>query len=212
MKKLALVVALVVVAPAAAADAPHVRHRIVPGASIGSVKIGMSLEQVRGLLGQPEAVIKRERRSFTRTWVEYGWSFTTWRVGFEVYRGTYRVVSIRSSVRGERTREEVGYGTPATRVHRVYGTACRPAWSGRRDDRDPSTQSSRFLGYGCVVRSPRGGVAFFLVNEFCGNVPNAGRCSAPGRRWAVSEFGVVASGERIPFELGEYTAQYPPLR
>jgi hypothetical protein len=195
---------LVLAGVAAAANGPHVQERIVPGQAIGKVRIGMTLKQVKAVLGQPEAVIRRERRGFARTWVEYSWNFTSWRVAFQVYKGKYEVVSIRSSVRGERTREGVGYGTLAARLQRTYRTQCRPAWSAlnERDRRYGST----YMGYGCVTRG-----VFFLVGQLCGNVPTAGRCAERDTRWVVMEFGVVRAGEPLPFELSDYSDSFPPI-
>jgi hypothetical protein len=193
--------AVLAFAPAAlAADAPHVQERIVPGASIGKVTIGMSLKQVRAVLGAPESVIRRERRSLTRTWVEYSWNFTSWRVAFEVYRGTYSVVSIRASVRGERTKEGVGYGTLGRRVQDVYGTQCKPAytkvWGGEYPDLNAGN-----LGFGCVPGSLQRANVFFLVNKVCGNRPSASSCADADVRWIVVEYGVLARGEKLPFEF-----------
>jgi hypothetical protein len=194
---------------ASAADAPDVQQRIVPGQAIGKVRIGMTLKQVKAVLGQPESVIRRERRSFTRTWVEYSWNFTSWRVGFEVYRGTYKVVAIRSSIRGEKTKEGVGYGTPGQRVQQVYGTQCKPAWTKVHGGKYPDLYA-RYLGYGCVPTGSRAGM-YFLVNEVCGNVPSAGACAEGDRRLVVLEYGVVGAGEKVPFEFVPFDEGHPPI-
>lgn len=194
------VLGLALAGAAAAANAPDVQQRIVPGQAIGKVRIGMTLKQVRGVLGAPEAVIKRERRSFARTWVEYSWSFTSWRVGFEVYRGRYRAVSIRASIRGEKTREGVGYGTLGRRVQDVYDTQCKPAYTKVHGGEFPDLGAAD-LGFGCVPGAFHLATMFFLVNELCGNRPTASSCADEDTRWAVIEYGVVARGERLPFEF-----------
>lgn len=195
----AIVTVLACAGGASAATGPDVQERIVPGQAIGKVRIGMTLKEVKAALGQPEAVIGRERRSFTRTWVEYSWDFTTWRVGFQIYRGTYSVVSIRSSVRGEKTTEGVGYGTLASRLQRLYRTQCRPSWT-------TGGNVHSFQGYACPVRG-----GFFVVARLCASVPTAGRCPDRESRWAVVESGVLAPGEKPPFELSDFTDYYKPI-
>ena len=105
--------ALVVASAAAAANAPDVQERIVPGQSIGKIELGMTLAQVKRVLGPPESVIERERRAFGGDWIEYSWNFTEWRIGFVLEDGVQRAVAIRSRVRTERTREGVGVGVAA---------------------------------------------------------------------------------------------------
>jgi hypothetical protein len=181
---------------AAAADGPHVQERIVPGRSIGKVSLGMSLAQVKKALGAAESVISREPGPFGRQRIEYSWSFTEWRITFEVFRGRSEAVAIRSSVRGERTKEGVGYGTLATRVEQAFRTECKPTIT---------------VGFwrACFVKGPGAAKTFFVVNRLCGNVPTAGRCAEQDVRIAVTEVGVLAPGEKLPFIFSDAVPSLP---
>lgn len=48
------------------AHPPHVQQRIVPGQAIGKVKLGMSLAQVRKVMGAPESVIEKRQLGLAR--------------------------------------------------------------------------------------------------------------------------------------------------
>jgi hypothetical protein len=63
---------------------------IRPAVGIGKVRLGMSLADVRRALGRDFAVNRRLRRGFGTTYVELGWDYSWWRVGFLVRRGQYR--------------------------------------------------------------------------------------------------------------------------
>lgn len=182
----ACLAALALAGVAAAADSPDVQQRIVPGQSIGKVKLGMSVAQVKKALGAPEAVISREKGPFGRVRIEYAWDFTQWRITFEVFRGRSEAVSIRSSIRTERTKEGIGYGTLASRVEKAYGIKCEPT-------------ITVGVALGCVLVSSGARRTFFIANRLCGNVPTAGTCAEEDVRIAVTEFGVLAPGEKLPF-------------
>jgi hypothetical protein len=187
------VAALAVAGAASAADAPHVQRAIVPGQAIGKVRLGMSLAQVRKVLGRPEAVISRRKGVFGRERVEYSWNFTEWRIMFEVGRGQSEAVSIRSSIRNEKTKEGIGVGTLQQRLERTYGIECADAFQ----DQGPFGGGT-FIGRACVLEQNRRKTSF-LVYQFCGNVPTAGSCAERDRRWAVGEVGVFAPGENLPW-------------
>jgi hypothetical protein len=178
-----------------AADAPHVQQRIVPGQSIGKIALGMSFLQVKKVLGAPEAVIKRERGPFGRQRVEYSWSFTQWRITFRFDHKGSRAVAIRSSIRTEKTLEGIGVGTLQERVERAYRVRCPDALVGAKP---PPLGGGVYVGRGCLLER-NGRRTTFLVHEYCGNVPTASACAARDTTWRVSEVGVYAPGEPLPW-------------
>jgi hypothetical protein len=176
------------------AHSPHVQQRIVPGQAIGKVKLGTSLAQVKKALGAPEAVIHREQGPFGRQKVEYSWNFTEWRIAFRFDRTGSRAVTIRSSIRSERTKEGVGVGTPQGRVETAFHVRCTDAYAGAGNN-----VAGPFIGRACVLGKEGVARTSFLVHEYCGNVPTAGTCAERDRSWRVSEIGIYAAREPLPW-------------
>ncbi|HEY8628692.1 MAG TPA: hypothetical protein VIL56_10280, partial [Gaiellaceae bacterium] len=65
-----------------AVGAPSSTLVIRPGVSIGKIRLGMTLAQVKGVLGRPQLVSRREERGFGIRYVEYQWAYASWSVGF----------------------------------------------------------------------------------------------------------------------------------
>jgi hypothetical protein len=86
-----------------------VRH----GQGIGKLRLGMTLPQVKSLLGAPRAVNKKERRGGRGyVYVELDWDWARWTVGFMRPRGgRYRAVLIGTIQRTQRTPEGLGVGS-----------------------------------------------------------------------------------------------------
>ncbi len=122
----AVILALVLAASAGGRGEAEalVRH----GESIGELRLGMTLAQVRGLLGPERAVSKRERRG-TRGYVylELDWDYAWWTAGFmRKPGGTFRAVMIGTLNRRQRTPEGVGIGLTKTQLQqRLPGVRCR---------------------------------------------------------------------------------------
>ena len=113
-----LVAAAALGVPSAGA-APETTTLIVPGRSIGKIRLGMTFAQVTAVLGRPNVVNQTRRTVFGR-YVEYDWAWGRWIVGF-TGRGTeLRVSLVGTSIRRERTREGVGAGTSYDALLRAY--------------------------------------------------------------------------------------------
>jgi len=98
---------------------------IVPGESIGPVKLGMSLRQVQRLLGKPTLVNVREARGFGMTYLELDWHYARWTVGFLGKPGEQRAVKVATMLRSHRTREGLGVGSTFREVARkLPGVRC----------------------------------------------------------------------------------------
>jgi hypothetical protein len=114
--------ALALAAPASA-DQEVVRH----GRSIGKVRLGMKLGEVRALLGRERAVNIRERRG-TRGYVylELDWDYGWWTVGF-MRRGRepFRAVLVGTGQRAQRTPEGFGLGSARADLERRLDARCR---------------------------------------------------------------------------------------
>jgi hypothetical protein len=137
-----LVVSVLVVAAAVATPAGGERQAgllVRHGESIGKVKLGMTLLQVRHMLGRERAVNKRERRGtrgFGFTYLELDWDYGWWTVGFmrSPRGGVYRVVSIETLQRGQRTPEGLGVGSRESGLQRrLAHLRCRSVYAARRD-------------------------------------------------------------------------------
>jgi hypothetical protein len=93
----------------------------VPGQQIGKVRLGMTLPQVKTVLGKPTVVNKNQRTGFGR-YVEYDWGWGNWTVGFSGTGSTLRVSLVATGLKRERTRERVGVGVAERRVVGAYRT------------------------------------------------------------------------------------------
>jgi hypothetical protein len=155
-----LLVAAVVATPAGGERQADllVRH----GESIGKVKLGMTLLQVRQVLGRERAVNKREKRG-TRGYVylELDWDYLWWTVGFmRAPGGKYRAVSIGTIQQGQRTPERLG---PRSTEGEVYGKLrvdCRNVFPAK------GTRRGNFLHGECVYRRPRGRQTVFVLSRW----------------------------------------------
>lgn len=196
MRRLALVVAcwgVIAVGVAAAADTPDVQQRIVPGQSIAGVELGMTLAQVRRVLGPPESTIEARDLGFGKAFLELGWSFGEWRVGFVRERGRYNAVRIASSKRNERTPQGVGPGTLGKRVERVYGVRCVFGFF--------KAEGNRFADYWCVVRNRGGARTAYVVWAVCTKPRFNGNCPGNDVRYEVRDVWIFAAGQELPVTL-----------
>jgi hypothetical protein len=150
-----LLVAVAVAAPASGERQADllVRH----GESIGKVKLGMTLPQVRELLGRERAVNKREKRGARGyRYLELDWDYTWWTVGFmRAPGGKYRAVSIGTIQKGQRTPERLGSGSTERDLYAKLAVSCRQVFSRR----------GAFLSGECVYRRSRGRQTVFVLGR-----------------------------------------------
>jgi hypothetical protein len=114
MPLVAAVGGLALVLAVGAAAAPSHDLLIRPGVGIGKVRLGMSLAQVRGAWGPPQAVM----RTGGRTELQY--DFASYVVTLRGPRGRQRVVSVATTLAKERTAQGMGVGSPELRLRRVF--------------------------------------------------------------------------------------------
>ena len=133
-----LVVLSVAVGAAASAQAAGERDALVrPGVGIGKVRLGMTPAQVFRALGRTQVVNRRIDYGFGKRYVEYGWDYTSWSVGFTGRPNSFRVSKVATTLRRERTRGGVGVGTTLRALLRVYpNVQCVGRWY---SDPDPGT-------------------------------------------------------------------------
>ncbi|HXV02055.1 MAG TPA: hypothetical protein VFP24_00655, partial [Gaiellaceae bacterium] len=67
---------------ASAAAKPDGDTRVRHGAGIGPITLGMTYAQVRKILGGPQTVDRRETLRNGRRYLEFGWDFSWWTIGF----------------------------------------------------------------------------------------------------------------------------------
>jgi hypothetical protein len=149
-------VALVFVAAGGAASEANtvVRH----GEAIGRVKLGMTLQQVRSILGPARATNKQEKRG-TRgyRYLELDWDYTWWTVGFlRAPGGKYRAVSVGTIQKGQRTPEALGADSTERELYAKLPVSCRQVFSRR----------GAFLQGECVYRRPRGRQTVFVLSRW----------------------------------------------
>ena len=153
-------IAVIAIAAGAALGSPSSSLVIRPGVSIGKARLGMTLAQVKGVLGRPRLVIRREDRGFGVGYVEYQWADASWRVGFSGRAGQQQAVRIGTSVRSQRTRERVGVGSTTRDLARRYGSRASCVV---RDRSRPDP------GSWIVLRGPGSSMTAFWLTKANGN-------------------------------------------
>ena len=130
-RKLILVVALaaipvVALAPSASprANGDTLRGRIVPGKSIGPLRLGMTgttATRILGRFGAPD-VGTRKRAGTANAYVEFEYPafFSSYSVGLRGRRGNRTVVRISVMIAGNKTAQGIGVGTTERRLRRAY--------------------------------------------------------------------------------------------
>jgi hypothetical protein len=91
---------------------------IIRGVGIGKVRMGMTRGQVERLLGRDSLVDARSSLAGA-SYVELGWNFSTFSVGF--LGG--RVMQVETTLRGEKTAQGIGVGSLFSAVVRAYPQA-----------------------------------------------------------------------------------------
>ena len=148
-------------AGAVAAPASATESTIVPGVGIGKVRLGMTLAQVKHVLGPSPLVNKRTELSGHRGYIEYGWNFNTWRVGFLNTHGQLHAALIGYGLRAQRMANGTGVGTPYETLKRKLPVTCLTGREGEQHPyRDPSFQTS---GY-CVLGGPSRRTTVFTIS------------------------------------------------
>jgi hypothetical protein len=139
LRRVVVAIGLVLAAVVAAtAHGAQERDALVrPGVGIGKIRLGMTPAQVFRALGRTQLVNRRLDYGFGTRYVEYGWDYTSWSVGFTGRPNSLRVSKIATTLRRERTRGGVGVGTTVRALLRVYPNArCVGRWY---SDPDPGT-------------------------------------------------------------------------
>jgi len=123
MRAFALVVALVLGFAVGIASAAPTRDALIrPGQSIGKIKLGMTLGQVRRTLGRTNVVARRIEYAFGGEYVELQWG-ASWSVGFRTDEGKLRAVRIATTKRNQRTTGRIGVGSRPRHIVAAYPTA-----------------------------------------------------------------------------------------
>jgi hypothetical protein len=94
-----------------------------PGVGIGKIRLGMTPAQVFRALGRTPLVNRRIDYGFGNRYVEYGWDYTVWTVGFTGRRNNLRVSKVATTLRTERTTARVGVGSTVPGILRAYPSA-----------------------------------------------------------------------------------------
>jgi hypothetical protein len=159
MTKLALALVLAValsLGVAAASATPDENVRVIHGAGIGRIKLGMTYAEVRKILGGPQTVDRREKLRDGRRYLELSWDFGWWTVGFYGKPGHMRVASVQTINRRQRTAEHLGVGSLERTVRRTLRVRCttvaeriKPDWP---------------FEFRCAYPSHRGRETVFTIN------------------------------------------------
>jgi hypothetical protein len=168
----AAVAALALLGAAPGASAPQYDLLVRHGQGIGKLRLGMTLPQVKGLLGPPRATNKKERRGRGGdTYLELDWDWSWWTVGF-VRRagGRYQAVMIGTVSRSQRTREGLAVGSSRDQLsRRLRGLRCWAVQSPRRGEGDTG-----FETHECVFGEPAGRTTAFILDQSSWLNPDGG--------------------------------------
>jgi hypothetical protein len=116
--------AIAVFAAIVVGSASATESTIVPGVGIGKVKLGMTQAQVKHVLGSGAIVNDRETINGA-PYIELGWNFSEWAVGFVRRGSTYRAVHVTTAQHAQRTTTGVGPGTFWLKLVKAYpGGVC----------------------------------------------------------------------------------------
>lgn len=122
VRRLAAAAAGTLVSALVIASASAMESTIVPGRGIGKVRVGMTRAQVEAVLGK-DAIVNVRTTVAKTTYLELGWNFSTFSVGFLQQGRTYRVAQVETTLRGERTAKRIGVGSSFTTVAHAYPEA-----------------------------------------------------------------------------------------
>ncbi len=112
--------AIVILVGITASSASATEATIVPGVGIGKVKLGMMRAQVTRILG-PSATVEAQQTISGAQYVELGWNFDSWTVGFL----RNHVVQVGTELRSQRTTSRIGPGTFWLKLVKAYpGGVC----------------------------------------------------------------------------------------
>jgi hypothetical protein len=130
MSRLAQVAAAVALAGVIAASASATGSTIYPGVGIGKLKLGMTKARVEKILGGDGLVDDRNTIA-GHSYLELGWNFDSWSVGFLLQKGRYRAVRIGTTQARQRMTNGIGPGTHWLKLVRAYPHGlCSWFWSG----------------------------------------------------------------------------------
>jgi hypothetical protein len=190
MKRIVLLATLALFAvPSASAT----ESTIYPGVGIGKLKLGMTVKQVKKVLGRPQLVNERKG-----AYVEYAWAFGSWTVGFQ----SGKAVQISTTQTSQKTTTGVGLKSQLDRVrHSFPGGVCTSSRAfGSKTPPDP-----RFLGsYATEYLSQSKGAQTVWVLHKPSQASNLNPFDQ-GSGWVVTEVYV-----RAPFRaLPEFSSSWP---
>jgi hypothetical protein len=189
----AMVKAPICIAAVAAATfvsgASATESTIYPGVGIGKVKLGLTLTQVKHVLGSDAIVNDRETINGSE-YLELGWNFSAWAVGFARHGSTYHAVHVTTALHAQRTTTGVGPGTFWLTLVKAYpGGACTFTYG--------PTGGLEYL-----VPHKGGTQTIFLLH---GWPPRAGSYGIP-----LKTYSVISVGVRVPYQpLPEFARDWP---
>jgi hypothetical protein len=163
MKKLAFSISLLAFCCGTlpASGAQEARAVVRHGESIGKLRLGMTIPQVRRAIGGPGILVKSERRGKGYVYRELGWNLGWWTVGFmRPPGGDYTAVRIGTVSRAQRTRERLGVDSTVLQISgRLRRSFCRDVYPLEPPD-------GRVLHGECIYRRPTGRQTAFVLSRY----------------------------------------------
>ena len=150
--------AVIIATAGSAAGAPERDAQIRPGIGIGNVRLGMTLAQVRRVLGPSPLLNRRVELGFGREHREYVWNWFEWTVALRGPPSRLRVVRI-ATTRGNHRYRGIGVGSRMRALVRVFPRAtCRGFFPGGTQVlvRTRGGRQLRFV----IVAPPKRGTGF----------------------------------------------------
>lgn len=183
---------LAAVLTTAAAAAPEDGKRVRHGLGIGRVELGMTYAEVRRILGGPQTVDKRERLRDGRRYLQFGWDFGWWTVGFLGPPGKLRVALVQTLNVRQRTIEGLGIGTRESKVRSTLRVRCAEVSPRPRPSGIPPFERR------CTYASHRGRETAFVLGHQAG---------LPPWNWRQNE--QVVTAVRVHLRSADYCLRGP---
>ena len=136
---------------------------------MGKIKMGMTLAEVQRAFGK-DMVLNGQRNVAGTEYVEYGWNFSTWSVGFLQRGGTLKATQVATTLRGQKTTSGIEVGSTFKAVVRAYPQSICTSYYESMGSIATTEPGNRSRTYGPAIVVAKNGkqMAFMVTNPDLG--------------------------------------------